>query len=206
MAFGQKSNSFAKKPAAAGKKKYDQPAFFMNPEQGQYGPMYVGEYNGVKATLAETKDGGKFKFTFTDANGSPAFSIGKVKENNYGAFIPFSIDGTWWYATTKTNAKGNYVLVKSTGRAVEPREYVEAELLQAPEIADVDANGHPIDEGTTEIPEEAFKAAAAKPAVKPAIGKPAAKPAFGAKAAAAAPASAGKPKRAQPKNLDDIPF
>lgn len=202
-AAAQKQNAFAaKKPAAPAASAN----VFLNPTQNQYGDTcYEGEINGYAAVMSPTKDPEKFKLNYAAADGSAQFSVGTMKEGKWGPYASFIVNGEWWYATPKENKRGPYVMLKNSGKAVEPREHSVAgeadnDAPSAPEAIDVDANGHRIDEGDVEIPAEAYAPAKKAFGAKPA---PVAKPAPAAK-----PASAGKPARfnAKKAGLDDIPF
>ena len=162
MGFPNKGNGgkFTGKPAGKPEaKKYDLPAMFLNRKEGQYGPMYAGTYNGKDVLASETKVKGQYKITVGDE-----FSCGKEKtlSNDGGEWtsIPFVIEGQWWNASLRTNAKGEYMLIKCSGREAQPSTYSVASDTQLDNI-EINAQGHQ-DEGNAEIPEEAY--APAKPA------------------------------------------
>lgn len=181
--FSKPYTSPAKNKATA--KKYDLPAMFLNREEGQYGPMYVGEYNGKPVIASETKVKGQYKITVGDE-----FSCGKERSFGEGAqswtSIPFVIEGQWWYATFRTNTKGEYMLIKSTGREAEPSTYSVASDSVFDRHTEINAQGHQ-DEGDAEIPEEAY---APKAATKPA---PVRAPAHVAKKPVAVPQRNARP-------------
>lgn len=196
----KKQGGFAGKPAAKPKKQYDLPAAFLEQKENQYGPYWIGEFEGTQLMVAETKAGGKFKLSYGDQ-----FTTGNLKQNDNGEYIPFAMGDMWWYASLRSRKDGTpYMMLKCSGRAVEPREYAvaEGEGEGQQEVVDViDADGA-TDEGETIVPQQASRPAPApKTASKPTLG------AIPQQAKAPVPARglAKKPHSVH-KDLSDIPF
>lgn len=85
-------------------------AVFFKSTEGQYGPLYTADFDGVPYRVSFAKSGDLVVETPNDAKAPKQFV--KPKENQYGKYYVAQMGSKRYFISERENSRGKYLMAK----------------------------------------------------------------------------------------------